>query len=64
MQIYNLLEDDFPTLRAYNDYLEEFEDVVHNLANDIDVAKTQARVTMFKEQNKAKVLCCWLDLNC
>lgn len=62
MQIYNLQEDDFPTLRAYNDYLEEFEDIVHNLVNDIDVAKTQARVTLFKEENKAKVLCLMCEL--
>lgn len=33
-------QDSFPTLRAYNDYLEKLETVIYNLANDIDPDET------------------------
>ena len=36
-------------LKAYNDYLEELEDVVFNLVNEIDVEETERRIKIFKE---------------
>lgn len=33
-------QDAFPSLRAYNDYLEKLETVIYNLANDIDLEET------------------------
>lgn len=33
-------QDAFPTLRAYNDYLEKLETVIYNKANDIDLDET------------------------
>lgn len=33
-------QDTFPSLRAYNDYLEKLETVIYNLANDIDPDET------------------------
>lgn len=33
-------QDSFPTLRAFNDYLEKLETIIFNLANDIDLDET------------------------
>ena len=44
--------EDFDTLREYNDYLEEFEDIVFNLVNDVDVQSTYARLDTFKTENR------------
>lgn len=33
-------QESFPSLRAYNDYLEKVETVIYNLANDIDPDET------------------------
>lgn len=37
---FNKSQDAFPSLRAYNDYLEKLETVIYNLANDIDLDET------------------------
>ncbi|VDD91889.1 unnamed protein product [Enterobius vermicularis] len=50
-KIYNLHREDFPSLREFNDYLEHFETIVMNLANDIDVEETEAEIKKFKEKN-------------
>lgn len=50
-KIYNLHREDFPSLREFNDYLEHFETLVMNLANDIDVEETEAEIKRFKEEN-------------
>lgn len=44
--------EDFDTLKGYNDYLEEVEDIVFNLANDVDVQSTYARLESFKTENR------------
>jgi len=54
-KIFNLQEDDFPTLRAYNDYLEEFETIVYNLVNEIEVTKTQQLVADFTVKHKEQI---------
>ncbi len=45
-------QDDFGTLREYNDYLEMVEDFIFNLANDIDVEDTRRRIQEYKEANR------------
>lgn len=50
---FNKKREDFPDLMTYNDYLEEVEDITFNLINDIDVAKTEARITKFRQENAA-----------
>lgn len=50
-KIFNLKEEDFPTLRDYNDYLEEFETYVFNLANDVNAEETEAVVKEFAGVN-------------
>ena len=44
--------EDFDSLREYNDYLEEFENIVFNLVNDVDVQSTYARLETFKTDNR------------
>lgn len=37
---FNKSQEAFPSLRAYNDYLEKLETIIYNLANDIDLDET------------------------
>ncbi|GAB6032456.1 hypothetical protein CHUAL_011093 [Chamberlinius hualienensis] len=50
---YNKREEDFQTLREFNDYLEEVEEIIFNLANDIDVEETKRKIEQYKKENKA-----------
>lgn len=45
-------QEDFDTIKEYNDYLEEVEDIVFNLVNDVDVQSTYARLESFKTDNR------------
>lgn len=51
----NMREEDFETLREYNDYLEMFETCVANLANGVDVLETNRRIEQFKTDNANKL---------
>ena len=51
----NLKEDDFDSLKDYNNYLELFETFVYNLANDIDIVETNKQIEQFKIENNAKL---------
>lgn len=44
--------EDFDTLKEYNDYLEEVEDIVFNLVNDVNVQTTYARLEAFKTDHR------------
>ncbi|KAH7926298.1 CDK-activating kinase assembly factor [Leucogyrophana mollusca] len=52
---FNKRRDDFQDLRAYNDYLEEVEDLTFNLINDIDVPQTEARIAAHRAENAALI---------
>ncbi|OCH87413.1 CDK-activating kinase assembly factor [Obba rivulosa] len=52
---FNKRREDFPDLHAYNDYLEEVEDITFNLINDIDVAETEARIVQYRQENAALI---------
>jgi CDK-activating kinase assembly factor MAT1 len=56
---FNRREEDFETLRDYNDYLAEVEDMTFNLVNGIDVEETHKKIDEYRkahlrliEQNK------------
>ncbi|KRX54472.1 CDK-activating kinase assembly factor MAT1 [Trichinella sp. T9] len=51
-KIYNLKEDDFPDLRSYNDYLEQFEEIVFNMVYDRDLEQTKQMVADFARANE------------
>jgi CDK-activating kinase assembly factor MAT1 len=50
-RFYKRLED-LDSLKEYNDYLEEFEDLVFNLVHDVDVQSTYNRLVSFKSENR------------
>ncbi|TDL27260.1 CDK-activating kinase assembly factor [Rickenella mellea] len=52
---FNKRREDFTDLRAYNDYLEQVEDIMFNLINDIDVAKTEDRIKQYRIENAALI---------
>lgn len=52
---FNKKEEDFSTLREYNDYLEEIETIIYNLANNIDVAETNKKIEQYKKDNKEQI---------
>ncbi|KAH3853824.1 CDK-activating kinase assembly factor MAT1-like [Dreissena polymorpha] len=45
-------EEDFTTLREYNDYLESIETFVYNLTNNQDVENTKRLIEQYKRENK------------
>ncbi|KAJ3572812.1 hypothetical protein NP233_g2833 [Leucocoprinus birnbaumii] len=52
---FNKRREDFPDLRAYNDYLEEVEDITFNLINEIDIPETEARIARYRAENAALI---------
>ena len=45
-------QDDFETLREWNDYLEQVEDIIFNLVNNVDKEETERTIAKYKESNK------------
>ncbi|PKI86020.1 Tfb3p [Malassezia vespertilionis] len=54
-KLFNRKPNEFPSLKAYNDYLEEFEEITFNLVNKVDVEHTQARLAQYEALNKAQI---------
>ncbi|XP_028398722.1 CDK-activating kinase assembly factor MAT1-like isoform X2 [Dendronephthya gigantea] len=56
VKIYNKREDDFShepdPLRSYNDYLEELETIVWNLANNVELEETNRKIEQYKKENE------------
>ena len=48
---YNKTEGDFNSLRDFNDYLEEIEDIVFNFVYNVNVEETKAKVERYKRDN-------------
>eukprot|EP00008_Paramoeba_atlantica_P014059 CAMPEP_0201480624 /NCGR_PEP_ID=MMETSP0151_2-20130828/5072_1 /ASSEMBLY_ACC=CAM_ASM_000257 /TAXON_ID=200890 /ORGANISM="Paramoeba atlantica, Strain 621/1 / CCAP 1560/9" /LENGTH=217 /DNA_ID=CAMNT_0047862541 /DNA_START=391 /DNA_END=1044 /DNA_ORIENTATION=+ len=46
---------DFNSLRAYNDYLEEVEDICQRMINQVDVDATAAQMRRYRLQNEALI---------
>jgi CDK-activating kinase assembly factor MAT1 len=55
-KVFNRREDEFETLRDYNDYLNDVEDITYNLIHKIDVEATRAKLNQYKAQNQAAIL--------
>lgn len=53
---FNKKEEDFESTRDYNDYLEEIESLIYNLANNIDVMESNRRIEQYKRENKEQIL--------
>ncbi|KAL2335368.1 hypothetical protein Fmac_016581 [Flemingia macrophylla] len=54
--IFNKREDDFPSLKEYNDYLEEVEDMTFNLIEGIDVSAIEERIAKYQEENSEQIM--------
>ena len=54
-QVFNRREDEFETLRDYNDYLEMVEDISFGLINGVDVEENQKKLDRYKESNTADI---------
>lgn len=53
---FNKKEEDFATLREYNDYLEEIEVIIYNLVNNIDIVNTNKKIEEYKKANKEYIM--------
>lgn len=53
---FNKKEEDFNSLREYNDYLEEVESIVYNLSNNIDIIGTNKKIEQYKKDNRDVIL--------
>ena len=51
----NKKDDDFETLRDYNDYLEQVEEITWNLILKIDVEATESRLRRWEEHQKTEL---------
>ncbi|MCJ1400306.1 TFIIH/NER complex subunit [Xylographa trunciseda] len=54
-KIFNRREDEFTSLRAYNDYLEFKEDITFNLIERVDVPATEAKLAAYSAENSASI---------
>ncbi|TRY55283.1 hypothetical protein DNTS_015759 [Danionella cerebrum] len=55
LKIYNKRELDFSSLKEYNDYLEQVEDIVFNLTNNTEVEKTKQIMEQYQRDNKDSI---------
>lgn len=53
---FNRKQEDFETLRDYNDYLETIEDIIFNLTNNIEILETNKKILAYKEKNKEEII--------
>ncbi|KAH0467766.1 hypothetical protein IEQ34_002799 [Dendrobium chrysotoxum] len=54
--IFNKREEDFPSLKEYNDYLEEVEDMTFNLIEGIDVDAIESNIAKYQEENADQII--------
>lgn len=52
LKIYNKRNLDFSSLREYNDYLEQVEEIVYNLTNNVDVERTKQMMEQYQRENR------------
>lgn len=55
VKVYNQREEDFDTLKEFNDYLEEIETIIFNLANKVDEDETKRRVEAYRKENDKQI---------
>ena len=53
---FNKQEEDFESLREYNDYLEMVEDIIFNLTNNLDILETNKKIQQYKDENKDNIM--------
>ncbi|KXT14717.1 hypothetical protein AC579_6384 [Pseudocercospora musae] len=53
--VFNRREDEFETIRDYNDYLNDVEDITFNLINKIDLEDTERRFEQYEKAHQAEI---------
>ena len=53
---FNLFEEDFESVEEYDDYLEMVEEIIYNLANEIDLVETKNKIETHKRKYRSKIL--------
>lgn len=53
---FNKKEEDFKTLLDFNNYLEEVETIILNLANNVDIEATKRQIEQYKKENKTLIM--------
>jgi len=53
---FNKQEEDFESLREYNDYLEMVEDIIFNLTHNIESLETNKKIQQYKEENRSQII--------
>ena len=54
--VFNKREDEFETLRDWNDYLNDVEDITFNLINQIDLEETNKRFEAYQKANEKEIM--------
>ncbi|KAM5443481.1 TFIIH/NER complex subunit [Microsporum ferrugineum] len=55
MGILNRREEEFDNKRAWDDFLEQREEIIANLVHETDVAKTEAQLAQYSAENSASI---------
>lgn len=53
--VFNRREEEFETLRDWNNYLEEVENLTWNLLQGVDVKETEMKLDAYKRQNEEEI---------
>lgn len=53
---FNKRPEDFSSLKEYNNYLEEVEEIIFNLVNNVDVEATKQKQQAYEQKNKELIL--------
>uniref|UniRef100_A0ACD5ZK62 Uncharacterized protein n=1 Tax=Avena sativa TaxID=4498 RepID=A0ACD5ZK62_AVESA len=53
--IFNKTREHFPSLKDYNDYLEEVEDMTFSLIEGFDVDKIEAKIARYQQENAEQI---------
>ncbi|XP_010432941.1 PREDICTED: uncharacterized protein LOC104717110 isoform X2 [Camelina sativa] len=54
--LFNRREEDFPSLKDYNDYLEEVECMVFDLIDGINVEAIEAKIKRYSKENAEQIM--------
>ncbi|KAJ0247459.1 CDK-activating kinase assembly factor-like protein [Hirschfeldia incana] len=55
-EIYNKREEDFPSLKDYNDYLEDVECMVFDLVDGINVEAIEEKIKKYSQENAEQIM--------
>lgn len=54
-RVYNKIEEDFSSCAAYDDYLEEIENIVYNMTHDINRPEEESKLDTYEKHHKEEI---------